>query len=394
MNEKDLRRILLTIPVPGEQLAEERTWRAVSAAFDAREPVPVPRRRPWKLLVAAAVLAAAIGIGVSPVGSEIGGWIRDKVGREHVVGVSPARPALVALPGGGRLLAAAPTGVWVVRPDGSRRRLGAYAGGTWSPNGLFVAVWKGRQLVALDPERTDEVHWSLTRRRIADARWSPSGFRVAYRSGSSLRVVVGNGTDDRRVAERVRPVAPAWQPGDDHVLAYVERSGRVVVEDTDTQKRLWRSKRLPAVASLAWTERGKLAVLSREELRVFDSNGRLLRMLRLGPGLAGSLVSARPGAEEVAFTVAGGGSGNGAVWLYDVAGSRPTLLFSGAGAFDGIAWSPNGRSLALGWAAADQWLFVAPRPKGKVVAVSSVSEAFDPGAAVTPGFPRIDGWCC
>ena len=393
MNEKDVRRLLLSLPVPDEQRAEERTWETVRRAFADREPVPAPRRRPWKLLAVAVAAAALIGIAVSPVGSEIGGWIRDKVGRERVVGVTPAKPALVALPGSGRLLVASPSGVWVVGHDGSRRRLGAYAAGTWSPNGLFVAVWKGRQLTALDPERTDGIHWSLTRQRIADARWSPSGYRVAYRSGRSLRVVVGNGTDDRRVAGHVAPVAPAWKLADEHVLAYVDPARARDRRETDAGKRIWTTRRLPEPVSLAWTDAGRLGVLSRHELRIFDGNGELTRIQRFGAGTGGSL-AARPGDESVAFTVFSRESGNGEVWLYDIEARRARILFSGAGRFDDIAWSPDGRLLLLGWAAADQWLFVEPRPAGHVIAVSSASEGFTPGADGEASFPRVDGWCC
>ena len=40
-----------------------------------------------------------------------------------------------ACQGGGRLLVTAPQGAWVVSADGSRRRLGNYAGASWSPHG-------------------------------------------------------------------------------------------------------------------------------------------------------------------------------------------------------------------------------------------------------------------
>ncbi len=394
MKDKDVRRLLLSVPAPDEQRAEERTWETVSRAFAEREVVPVARRVPWKLIAVAAAAAAVIGIAVSPVGSQVGGWIRDKVGREHVVGVAPSKPALVGLPGPGRLLVTGPSGVWIVHRDGSRRRVGAYDAATWSPNGLFVAAWKGRNLVALDPERTDEVHWSLTRQRIADTRWSPSGFRVAYRSGKSLRLVVGNGTDDRQLVERVAAVAPAWKLVREHVLAYAAMDGRVIVEDTDSRTRLWRTRRLPDPVSLAWTETGRLAVLSAGELRVFGPDSRLTRIQRLGAGLGDGILAARPGSETLAYSVFSKASGNGAVWLYDVEAGRATLLFSGAGRLDDLAWSPDGRLLLVGWAAADQWLYVASRPGGRVAAVSSVSAGFAPGVAGEAAFPRVDGWCC
>jgi hypothetical protein len=394
MNERDLRRLLLAQPVPGEQLAEERTWHAVRTAYAEREPVPRPRNMRWKLLLAAAVAAALVAVGVSPVGSEIGGWIRDTVGRERVVGVAPAKPELVSLPSSGRLLVAAESGVWVVGRDGSRRRLGGYAGGTWSPNGLFVAVWKGRQLAALDPARTDAVHWSLSRKRIADARWSPSGFRVAYRSGRSLRVVAGNGADDGLVAERVAPVAPAWKGVREHVLAYAAPDGRAVVLDTDTRTRLWRTTPVRDPVALAWTERGELAALGRDELRVFDGEGKQLHRLRLGTGAEGVALAARPGADAVAFTAYSDSGGVGTVWLYDTDSGRARLVFSGAGRFRDVTFSPDGRLVLVGWAAADQWLFVPVRADARVLALASVAADFDPDVSGIATFPRIEGWCC
>jgi hypothetical protein len=394
VNDKDIRRLLLAQPVPGEHLAEERTWAAVRAAFVEREPVPRERNVRWKVLLAAALLLAAVAVGVSPVGSEIGGWIRDTVGRERVVGVTPARPELASLPGGGRLLVAAPTGVWVVGRDGSRRRLGDYDGGTWSPNGLFVAVWKGRQLAALDPTRTDAVHWALSRRPIADARWAPSGFRVAYRSGRSLRVVAGNGVDDGAIAARVAPVAPAWRPGAEHVLAYAAVNGRVVVVETDTRTRLWRTPPLAEPVALAWTDAGELAVLARTELRVFDAEGAPLRRLHLGAGAAGDGLAARPGSDELAFTAFADARRNGAVWIYDIRTAQARLVFSGSGRLRDPTWSPDGRVVLVGWAAADQWLFVPVGGDRRVVAVGSVTRDFDPATGARAPFPRIEGWCC
>ena len=94
MKEKDLRNLLLEQPLPDEHIAEERSWDAVRAAFLAREPVPRERRVPWRLLIAAAIVAAGIAIGVSPAGSEVADWVRDKLGRDRVASVAPAEPVV------------------------------------------------------------------------------------------------------------------------------------------------------------------------------------------------------------------------------------------------------------------------------------------------------------
>ena len=142
-------------------------------------------------------------------------------------GKRDARPALVGVPGGGRLLVTGGDGVWVVSADGSKRRLGAYDGASWSPRGLFVIAWRGRELTALDPG--GRVRWSLPRSRpIASARWGPvDGFRVAYVAGDELRIVNGDGSADHRYGAVRRHVAPAWRPDDTHVLAYVDGRDRV-----------------------------------------------------------------------------------------------------------------------------------------------------------------------
>ena len=81
---------------------------------------------------------------------------------------------------------------------------------------------------------------------VEDARWAPSGFRIAYREGDTLRVVVGDGTNDHLLA---RAAAPSRPPGSPmravNVLAYVDADGRIRVLDVDTRAELW-SVRSPA----------------------------------------------------------------------------------------------------------------------------------------------------
>ena len=283
MKEKDLRNLLLEQPLPDEHIAEERSWDAVRAAFLAREPVPRERHVPWRLLIAAAIVAAGIAIGVSPAGSEVADWVRDKLGRDRVASVAPAEPVVAPpLPAPGRLLVAAPNGVWVVNEDGGKRRLGAYDGATWSPNGLFVGAWTERELVALDPAVTDGLHWTVSQRGISEARWAPSGFRVAYLARSALRVVIGNGDNDRELAAPVARVAPAWRPGAQHVVAYSDRLGRVIAVDVDSGENLFRTARAPVPVALGWTaESQQLVVLTEQQLRMFRAPRTLVRAIEI-----------------------------------------------------------------------------------------------------------------
>lgn len=393
MNEKALQTALLAQPVPDEHLAEERTWETVRAAFLAREVVPRPRRLPKRLLIVLALAAVGVAIAFSPAGPATGGWIRDTLGREKVVGAAPPRPAPVSLPAPGRLLVTSARGVWVVDEDGSRRLLGTYDGASWSPNGVFVAAWRGNSLVALDPEQDDFVHWTLSHDRIADARWSSSGFRVAYRSGSSLRVVVGNGTGDRELAAGAGDAAPAWRPGREEILAYAGHDGRVSVVEADSGDLAWRTARLPAAVGLTWTDDAtRLAVLGVRQLRVFEAPRHLLDLVKLPAGVAGTALAARPGSHDLAYSVFSARTGEGSVFVYDGKASR--ALFAGAGRFDDLAWSPDGRFLLVGWKAAGEWLYLPADGRGRVTAVTGVAAEFEPGADAPAGFPRVEGWCC
>jgi hypothetical protein len=72
----------------------------------------------------------------------------------------------------------------------------------------------------------------------------------------------------------------------------------------------------------------------------------------------------------------------------DRLGGKPRRLFTGAGPFERIAWSPDGRWLLVSWPAADQWVFV--RADGSSIrAAANVTEQFRSRL-----FPRVEGWCC
>jgi hypothetical protein len=394
VREKDLRILLLEQPLPDEHIAEERAWDAVRAAFLARERLPRERRVPWRLLIALAIIGGGIAIGVSPAGSEVADWVRDKLGRDRVVEAEPAAPPAVApLPAPGRLLVAAANGVWVVNEDGDKRRLGDYAGATWSPNGLFVGAWTERELVAIDPTVTDgSLHWTVSQPGITEARWAPSGFRVAYLAGDAIRVVIGNGENDRELASPVAPAAPAWRPGSQNVVAYADPQGRVLAVDVDSGEALFRTARAPVPIALDWASDGRqLVVLSEQLLRVFRAPRELVSSLRIPKRLyRATALAARPGSGEVAYSVYSARTGQGTVFLYNGRFSRP--LFSGGGRFDDLVWSPDGQLLLVPWAAADQWLYIPMETGGAVQSRADVTRQFDPGGTAAAAFPRVEGW--
>jgi dipeptidyl aminopeptidase/acylaminoacyl peptidase len=394
VTERKLRRALMAAAPPDEIGAQRRAWRVVRTAYGEREPTPWPirHRRP---LAAAAIGVAVLAAAVTPPGRAVIDEVREAVGTEKVVGVPRAKPALFSLPAKGRVLVSAPTGAWVVSADGSRRKLGDYDEATWSPRGLYVGVSKRSQLAAVTPK--GEVRWTLSKPRVHAPRWSPSGFRIAYLSGSNLRLVAGDGTGDRRL-DAAQNVAPAWKPGDEHVLAYVDRNGTINVVATDDGETLWTAAgSASSPMQLAWTADATrlLAVrrlpAGRFALVVFDDGGRRRQYLEL----PGEPVEAAFGPKGRWFALVRrlGLRSELLVLESDTLRSQE-VVFSGLGRFSDVAWSPGGRWLVLGWESADQWLFIRSTDVSKVSAFSSLAVQFDPGGTGIGPFPQIEGWCC
>ncbi len=363
-----MRRELERIEIPGEHEARERTWTVLRAAFADRQPVERSVRRLRPILVLAAALAL-LAAAVSPPGRAVLDEIRE------VVGVERAQQALFSLPAEGDLLVASDDGVWVVREDGSRRLLGDYREATWSPFGRFVAATRQNELTALEPGGV--VRWTLARRGVKSPRWTgtETDTRIAYVDRTGIRIVAGDGIGDRLVVAGARgPLA--WRPGHGLVLAYASpREVRVL--DIDSARLLWRAAR-PAgpAAGVEWSSDGARVL-------VVTSNG--IRVLHAGTGaIERTEIAAdaafRPGGRELALIRHRGEASEVLV------GDR--IIFRGAGELRGLAWSPDGRWLLVGWPAADQWVFVRADGRG-IRAVSNISEQFR-----SRTFPRVEGWCC
>ena len=304
-----MRRELERIEIPGEHDARELAWRVVAVAFEQREPVP-PRSSWPRVAVVAIALAAVAAAALSPPGRAVLDEVRE------VVGVERAQPALFSLPASGRLLVASDAGIWAVQEDGSKRLLGPYREASWSPFGRFVVATRANELAALEPD--GDVRWTLARPGVRSARWAgtETDTRIAYVDRTGVRVVAGDGSDDRLVAPGGRgPIA--WRPGDGFVLAYSDRAGRVTLYDATANR-----------------------VLERHPGRVSRPPAVLRRR---GPG-TGVVVRGR-------------------------------VVFRTTGRLEGVTSSPDGRWLLVGWPAADQWLFLRADGSG-LRAVSNVSEQF------------------
>jgi dipeptidyl aminopeptidase/acylaminoacyl peptidase len=406
VNERRLSQLLRDAPLPEEREAQERGWRVVHAAFEARHPVPTrPRLNRLAIALAVGVLIAAVAL--TPAGAKVADLVHDVVHR----GEENAKPALTSLPAEGRLLVTSPKGPWTVGQDGSKRLLGAYEDAAWSTHGLFVAVTRGRTLTAVDPVGT--VRWSLAARRpVSRPAWSTSAIRVAYLSGSSLRIVDGDGTHDRLFAKHVAEVTPAWRPLREpvpagqlatgpgtNVLAYADRHGRVSVRDVDSGRLLLRSPPGPTPIELSWSSDGqRLLSVSHHAFSTFEAGSRFPVTASPPHRWTIRAASFTPGTHRVAAVETKGHSPatNRSVVLFgrtDVKNFLSRQLFAGPGRFEDVAWSPDAKWLLVGWRDADQWLFLR-RSAGKVRAVGHISRQFDPGANGQPPFPSIGGWCC
>jgi hypothetical protein len=379
-----VRRELEHLEIPGEHEARMRTWEVVQAAFAEREPVP-RRRQLVRPVLALAVLAALAAAALSPPGQAVIDRVRE------AIGVEGADEALFSLPSEGNLLVDSSDGPWIVQPDGSKRLLGDYREASWSPFGRFVVAARAQELVALEPD--GDVRWSLARPDVRTPRWggTRTDTRVAYRSGEGLRVVVGNGENDRAAcADAMAPVAPAWRPGLPHVLALVVPSGVVHAYATDRCELRWRSQPFADVRALEWSrDGGLLLVRSARDLRVLGPDGRL-RLHLLGPEAAPVLAAAlSPSGGSLAFVQRA--RGRSTLWLVpqlEADASAARKVFEGTGVFTDLAWSPDGRWLLVAWREADQWLFIRSAGVRRIEAVSRIGVQFG------GSFPRIVGWCC
>jgi Tol biopolymer transport system component len=377
-----LRDRLESAPLPGASDAEARAWGLVVDAYSTRQGAARRSRRGRviALALAAVLVAAAVAVAAEPPR-----WVRHALG-DAVRPAPHVRSSLGSLPAG-RLLVSSSQGTWIVRGDGTRQRLGPWTAATWSPRGLYVAAWRGRELSAVAPN--GRVAWTIAARgTVRDATWSPDGYRIAYRRDDVLAVVAGDGTGARILAEPVLAAAPAWRPGAPHTLAWVGARGRIDVRDVDTGALAWRSPAsVGPVTALAWSADGhRLLARGDRSVVVFDVTGKRSWRVRLPRGARVDAAAWAPRGDRIALALRGASATSVYVTRSALVPRRPA--FTTTGTLRSLAWSPDGRRLLVRWADADQWLLLSPSAAdAPITAIGSISRRFR-----AP--PTVQGWCC
>jgi WD40-like Beta Propeller Repeat len=372
---------LLDAPLPDADAAHTRAWAVLADAHASRVPVARPRRRGRVIALAFAVVLLCAAVAVA---ADSPRWVRSVLGT--VASPRPVRVSLGSLPSG-RLLVSSARGTWMVRGDGTRVRLGPWTAATWSPRGLYIAAWRGRELSAVAPD--GRVAWTLAApAAIHDARWSPDGYRIAYRRADGLAVIAGDGTAPRVVAAQVRPVAPAWRPGEPHTLAWVDARGRVEVRDVDTGRVVWRSAASAgAVREVLWSADGRrLLARGPHRLVILDVHANRVWRVALPRGAAVASAAWAPRGRRFALALRVGSASR--VVLASSARLPRRAVFAAPGSLTSLAWSPDGSRLLVRWQESDQWLLLPGKDRGgRIPAIGNISRRFG-------GAPSVQGWCC
>jgi hypothetical protein len=378
--------------VPGEEDARRRAWAVAQAALAER--APVRRRSPSPLILAGALVLLVVAAGLTAPGRATAEWVRERLAAVADPAPREARrapkPAVEALPGGGRILVVNAHGPTVFGlPGGPRVLLGAVDSASWSPHGRYVAAVRGTELIAVD--LTGRRRWHVAGPRPIDGvRWAPSGFRVAYLAvvpggpGRELRVVAGDGTGDRAVAP-AGPALPAWAPDTaTNVLAYVDATGAIAVRDVDSGRLLWRARPRESPRALSWSHDGhRLIAVGARAVTSYTGHG----------GEVAGRHRAPRGTENVAGAYAPYGrryvvvrrvQATGDHRLLLVAHGRERLLQVGGGALRAVAWSPDGHWLVLDQPARASWSLMRLTARGPDI----------PRTLAAGRGARLAGWCC
>jgi len=225
--ERRLEAMLAEAPEPDPGAGEEALHRALRVL----RPVAAPRRG---MRTAVLVFAGAVVLLVIAAGSLAGaGALHVSLGTKQ--NRPPATKQLVLPPGAHGIAAIVDGRLSVVTRRGFRLQGLTASAAALSPHALFIAVGKGRSLVAMAPNGRRAWSHRVDGKVVAIA-WAPDGLRIAYivRNGHRfvLHTIYGNGKSgtDSVIDRSVRAVTPSWR-ADSLALAYVGAGGHAVVYD-------------------------------------------------------------------------------------------------------------------------------------------------------------------
>src|SRR2546422_1314983 len=222
--ERQLKDAFNRLPKP----ARETSARARSVALAALG--TNDRRSSRGLILGLVVVAFAVGAGAAALAAT--GNLRVGIGARQKQ-VRPVSTRLSVPPGSHGIALVAGGKLWLATQSGLRIEGMPVSAAELSPRALYAVVGIGSSLVTLAPGNRRP--WvQQTDGRVISAAWSPDGLKIAYvvaRPGADeLRLIEGDGSPDRLLVRRVRPVKPSWRA---HSLsvAYVDTRGRAAVFD-------------------------------------------------------------------------------------------------------------------------------------------------------------------
>lgn len=161
-------------------------------------------------------------------------------------------------------------GVYVLRPDGSGlARVSAVPGRfSWSPDGRSIVVVREGALVVVAADGSAERVVTTAGTGVYGPVWSPDGSRIAFGKNGGLSVVAADGSGTATVVD---PGAryPSWTP--DSRLSAARSDGELVVYDGD-MARVLTGDDFGAVAP-EWSPDGRMVAYMSNRVMVVGADG-------------------------------------------------------------------------------------------------------------------------
>jgi Tol biopolymer transport system component len=245
--------------------------------------------------------------------------------------------------------------IYVVRPDGSGRRLLTRSGlwPNWSPDGqrIVFTSWRDRNWEIYVMNAGGGKHRNLTRNAGPDSNpvWSPDGRRILFMSrrdgNSGIYVMNADGSDQRNVSgDSGYDGFPVWSPDGQRIAFMSRRDGNseIYSVNADGSDRRNLTRHAAFDGSPAWSPDGqRIAFTSRRsgvaEIHVMNADGSDQRSLRVRAGRDTGL-GWSPDGRKIAFTAE-----STEVYVVNADGSDRRRLTRSPWANHFAGWSPGPR---------------------------------------------------